>query len=85
MCAKSKFVWTPSKTFKIDNCLSLETQAQGRDSNHGPDFPQAATPKDQWASQLRFLEIKHPQTEAKHESLDDNDSQALETDCKTKD
>ncbi|KAJ9073261.1 hypothetical protein DSO57_1018422 [Entomophthora muscae] len=34
---------------RITNFLPLETWAQGRDSNPGPDPPQAASPKDQRA------------------------------------
>ncbi|KAJ9064163.1 hypothetical protein DSO57_1033263 [Entomophthora muscae] len=57
----------------------LSAWVQGQDLNPGPDFPQAASPKDQWAGCLRFPGIEPPQAEIENDSLDDNTSQTLET------
>ncbi|KAJ9053682.1 hypothetical protein DSO57_1021861 [Entomophthora muscae] len=69
---------------RIDNFLPLETQPQGRDSNPDPDFPQTASPENQWAGCLRFLGIKPPQAEIKHDTLDDSVSQTLKTEAQNK-
>ncbi|KAJ9087853.1 hypothetical protein DSO57_1028934 [Entomophthora muscae] len=66
-------------TTRIANFSLLKTRAQGRDSNSGPDLPQAASPKDQTADHPRFPAIEPPKAEAEHNFLDDNISQTLET------
>ncbi|KAJ9057487.1 hypothetical protein DSO57_1022279 [Entomophthora muscae] len=48
---------------RIDNYPPLETQAQERESNPEPGFPQAAGLMDCWTACLHFSGVKLPQAD----------------------
>ncbi|KAJ9067577.1 hypothetical protein DSO57_1037761 [Entomophthora muscae] len=60
---------------RIDNSFPLEIWAQGRDPNPDPEFPWAASPKDQGAACTCFPEVKPMQAEANNDGPDDEVSQ----------
>ncbi|KAJ9048861.1 hypothetical protein DSO57_1030396 [Entomophthora muscae] len=49
---------------RIDNSPPLETQAQERELNPEPGFPQAARPMDRGTARPHFSGVKPPQTDA---------------------
>ncbi|KAJ9076643.1 hypothetical protein DSO57_1024191 [Entomophthora muscae] len=63
---------------RIDNSFTLETQAQGQDSNLDPESLRAAGPENQEATCLRFPGVEPPQSEAKNDSPSDEASQTKE-------
>ncbi|KAJ9082337.1 hypothetical protein DSO57_1005479 [Entomophthora muscae] len=56
----------PTKSVRIDNFSSLETQAQEQESNPDPGFLQAARPVDSRTACLRLSGIEPPQADTKN-------------------